>query len=126
MYINKDIDKRAFTVRAKLVPGKTGKSCSVQYDLLSPSIMELKASSTIVMAPKSVSIVKMQRDSQTIQAIGNCSSVFKTLRLEQISASKYPVWNYFDEGIRVKLIASVKEHGIITPILVRPGGENHY
>lgn len=86
--------------------------------------MLLIASPTLFVAPDSLS--KKQMDSQKTHRICDRSSVFTTLRVEQISPPKHQPRNYFDEGAMSKLIASVKQHGIITPILVRPIGSNQY
>lgn len=59
-------------------------------------------------------------------SISDDSSFPTTLRVEQIFPSKYQPRTYFDEAGMAELIASVKQHGIITPILVRPIGPNQY
>ncbi|MEB3827017.1 ParB/RepB/Spo0J family partition protein [Phormidium sp. CCY1219] len=49
-----------------------------------------------------------------------------TLPLERISRSKFQPRSYFDEAAMEELTASVKQHGILQPIIVRPIGENRY
>lgn len=50
----------------------------------------------------------------------------KTLRLEQIYPSQFQPRNYFNEVAMEELAASIKEHGILQPLLVRPIQENQY
>lgn len=50
----------------------------------------------------------------------------KTLRLEQICPSQFQPRNYFNEVAMEELAASIKEHGILQPLLVRPLPGNQY
>lgn len=54
------------------------------------------------------------------------SSACKTIPLDQIFPSKFQPRNYFDEKAMAGLTASVKQHGILKPVIVRPVGENPY
>ncbi|MBW4496733.1 MAG: ParB/RepB/Spo0J family partition protein [Oscillatoria princeps RMCB-10] len=48
------------------------------------------------------------------------------LPLEQISPSKLQPRSYFSPERMAELTESVKQHGVIQPILVRPFGKDHY
>ncbi|MBO0349776.1 ParB/RepB/Spo0J family partition protein [Phormidium pseudopriestleyi FRX01] len=50
----------------------------------------------------------------------------KTLRLEQICQSQFQPRNYFNEVAMEELAASIKAHGILQPLLVRPIAGNQY
>ncbi|MCT7956560.1 ParB/RepB/Spo0J family partition protein [Laspinema palackyanum] len=50
----------------------------------------------------------------------------KTLPLEQICPSQFQPRNYFNEVAMEELAASIKEHGILQPLLVRPIAGNQY
>lgn len=50
----------------------------------------------------------------------------KTLRLEQICPCQFQPRNYFNEVAMEELAASIKEHGILQPLLVRPIPGNQY
>lgn len=50
----------------------------------------------------------------------------KTLRLDQICQSKFQPRNYFNEMAMADLAASIKQHGILQPLLVRPIAGNQY
>ncbi len=50
----------------------------------------------------------------------------KTLRLDEICQSKFQPRNYFNEVAMEELAASIKEHGILQPLLVRPITGNQY
>lgn len=54
------------------------------------------------------------------------SPVCENIRLDQISPPAFQPRRYFDEAAIAELTASVQQHGILQPILVRPLGENQY
>jgi ParB family chromosome partitioning protein len=54
------------------------------------------------------------------------SPVCENIRLDQISPPAFQPRRYFDETAIAGLAASVQQHGILQPILVRPLGENQY
>ncbi|MCT7971722.1 ParB/RepB/Spo0J family partition protein [Laspinema olomoucense] len=65
-------------------------------------------------------------DSQNIPHLIPTFLSSKTLRLEQICQSKFQPRNYFNEVAMEELAASIKEHGILQPLLVRPIAGNQY
>ncbi|MCT7985515.1 ParB/RepB/Spo0J family partition protein [Laspinema sp. A4] len=65
-------------------------------------------------------------DNQNTQDLIPTFLASKTLRLEQICQSKFQPRNYFNEVAMEELAASIKEHGILQPLLVRPIAGNQY
>lgn len=65
-------------------------------------------------------------DTQNTQHIIPTFLSSKTLRLEQICPSQFQPRNYFNEVAMEELAASIKEHGILQPLLVRPIAGNRY
>ncbi len=65
-------------------------------------------------------------DTQNTQHIIPTFLSSKTLRLEQICPSQFQPRNYFNEVAMEELAASIKEHGILQPLLVRPIAGNQY
>lgn len=65
-------------------------------------------------------------DSQNTQHLIPTFLSSKTLRLEQICPSQFQPRNYFNQVAMEELAASIKEHGILQPLLVRPLPGNQY
>ncbi|WP_254563884.1 ParB/RepB/Spo0J family partition protein [Oscillatoria sp. HE19RPO] len=65
-------------------------------------------------------------DTQNTQPLIPTFLSSKTLRLEQICQSQFQPRNYFNEVAMEELAASIKEHGILQPLLVRPIAGNQY
>ena len=54
------------------------------------------------------------------------NSIYEALPIEQIFPSDSQPRSYFNESAMAKLIASVREYGILQPIIVRPIGNDRY
>ncbi|MCT7984903.1 ParB/RepB/Spo0J family partition protein [Laspinema sp. A4] len=54
------------------------------------------------------------------------NSPVKNIRLDQISPPGFQSRRYFDEEAMAELTASIQQHGILQPIIVRPLGDNQY
>ncbi len=54
------------------------------------------------------------------------SPVCENIKLDQISPPMFQPRRYFDEAAMAELTASVQQHGILQPILVRPLGDEQY
>lgn len=65
-------------------------------------------------------------DNQNTQTLLHSSPASEKLPIEQISPSQFQPRNYFDEAAMAELTASVKQYGILQPVIVRPIGENQY
>ncbi len=65
-------------------------------------------------------------DTQNTQRLIPTFLSSKTLPLEQICQSQFQPRNYFNEVAMEELAASIKEHGILQPLLVRPIAGNQY
>jgi ParB family chromosome partitioning protein len=65
-------------------------------------------------------------DTQNTQPLIPTFLSSKTLRLEQICQSQFQPRNYFNEVAMEELAASIKQHGILQPLLVRPIAGNQY
>ncbi|MCT7976504.1 ParB/RepB/Spo0J family partition protein [Laspinema olomoucense] len=55
----------------------------------------------------------------------NCPASEK-LKISQLSRSQFQPRSYFDETAMAELTKSVKQHGVLHPIIVRPLGESRY
>lgn len=64
-------------------------------------------------------------DNQDSQKAEN-SPVCENIKLNQISLPVFQPRRYFDEDAMAELRASIQQHGILQPILLRPLGENQY
>ena len=64
-------------------------------------------------------------DNQDSQKAEN-SPVCENIKLNQISLPVFQPRRYFDEDAMAELKASIQQHGILQPILLRPLGENQY
>ena len=64
-------------------------------------------------------------DNPNSQNLDN-STVCENIRLDQISPPGFQPRRYFDEEAMAELTASIQQHGILQPILVRPLGDAQY
>lgn len=118
--------KKPLTGRPTLVLNGFRKSLLNAVQCMTPTYsMQLEASPTAFVVPDSLSKTQIA-SSINIHSIQDGLSIFKIVQLDQIFPSKFQPRNYFDEGAMDELISSVKQHGVITPMLVRPVGSTQY
>jgi ParB family chromosome partitioning protein len=61
----------------------------------------------------------------TEQAFGSDGAEMQTLPLSAIDSNPYQPRKVFHEAALQELVASVEEHGVLQPVIVRPHGDRY-